>query len=169
MNNERFPGEKEEFEVMGRKVIVEWHHDSDTFPWEFECAFSNSQAFEPELIYRDKYPYEVIVWRDLLGRARRVVDYQEIVKEIKASGLSGEDADKEAQRYCKMLQDWFEDRFCYLGYTVKIEGIEWEDSLWGIHSRFAGEYLDEIKKEAQIQILNYLGNFKPEFYPLPTA
>jgi hypothetical protein len=167
------PFETNELEIEnGLTLKLSWFYESFAqSPWE-QCELSD-RFFTGKWEHRpnkEKRPYECLI----AGSKGSFVVYNfaDAVANLRKQGLSGELADKEARREVKWLEDWFNDKWYYATLIVECEKLKDFDPIsvgcyeYPYHRE---EAETELIVEAKSQIDRIQSNFKPDFYPLPTA
>lgn len=134
-------------EALGHTWTIEWIADHDSAaPWESEDGHGPVSDWTG----RDKRPGELILHAD--RGSRRYYDFQAAVKQARAEGWNvapyewptkGVQANNAAWTDFERLRDWCNDGWHYCGITVKLDGTDFEASLWGIESE-ADEHHETI-------------------------
>jgi hypothetical protein len=105
---------------------------------------------------RDKRPGEMVLNSD--RHSKRYYDFAEAVRIARRdgwdappykTGTPGERAHRAAMRDFEHLKRWCNDSWHWVGYQVKIEGTNYEDSLWGIESDSMEEYTEQAMQGAK--------------------
>jgi len=141
----------------GHYLTIDCENDTDHGP-----PWKDDDGHGPvsEWTTRDKRPGERVLNSD--GHSKRYYDFSEAVKLARKDGwdakpyhkaFPNETASQQAVRAAesdfKYLQDWCEDRWCYVGVIVILRDADGEelgkDSLWGVES--CGDYWRECAVE----------------------
>jgi hypothetical protein len=132
----------------GFRIILNWHYDPDMGPpWKEHDGHGPVSDWTT----RDKRPGERVLCSD--RSSHRFYDYAAAIEEAKRdkwdappykTGTKGEQAARAVERDFQYLRDWCNDKWHWAGYTIKIEGQAYDESLWGIDS----PSMDEFETEA---------------------
>jgi hypothetical protein len=140
----------------GITITVKWYYDIDGGePWD------NSDGHGPvsEWTRREKLPSERVLSSD--HGSCRYYDFQEAVRIAKRdgwdakpfnTGTKGEQAARAVEADFQHLKAWCNDEWHYAGYTVEIDGYDYDESLWGIES----DSMDEYTKTAISDAIEWL-------------
>lgn len=152
-DKERYAGQEEEVLYKGHKIKVKWHYEEcGIIPWE-ECdCYGTVSNWER----RDKYPGEVIIASD--RGSYRFFDLAGLVAELRHDGMTGEEADKAARATCARMKAWCNDEWGYLWASVKVNSIDYEESLGMIESDYAAEPLEDMLEQAKEAIDKHQAN-----------
>ena len=143
----------------GHDWVIEWACDYDSgAPW------ANEDGHGPvsDWTRRDKLPGEMVLNSD--GCSRRYYDFAAAVKQARAEGWNtapynwptkGARAAAAALADFEYLRGWCNDEWGYCGIIVKLDGTDFEASLWGIEST-ADEYHEEVIADLMAECLHQL-------------
>lgn len=150
--------DKTEYPHAGHAVKIEWHYDdSSREPWK-EC---DGHGPVSDWTQRDKKPGERELCRD--RKSKRFYDYGEAIKIAKRdgwdaepykTGSKGEQAVRAVEANFKYLKRWCDGDWHWCGYIVTIDGMDYDESLWGIES----DSQAEMEKEAIQTAKDWLDN-----------
>lgn len=149
-------------EHLGHTITVKWFVDTDSeAPWEHE----DGHGPVSEWTLRDKRPGERVLVTD--RNSHRFYDFSEAVKIAKRdgwdappykTGTPGERAVRAAERDFEYLRGWCNDAWHWAGYTVTIEGMDYDESLWGIDSQSIPRFTADAFNEAIAWLEKELAN-----------
>ena len=139
-------------EYAGRTITIDWFCDTNCeAPWEHE----DGHGTVSDWTRRGKRPGEVVLHED--RGSYRYYDWAEAIKIAKRdgwdappykTGTKGQQADRAVKADFELLEGWCNDDWCWVGYSARIEGMDWEDSLWGIDSPSMAQFEEEVFQSA---------------------
>lgn len=141
--------------IHGHEVTVTWYHDdTNGSPWENEDGHGSVSDWTT----RDKRGGELVLCSD--RSRKRYYDFQEACAISLRDGWDAEpfntgseskrqQAAKAARADYEWLRQWCNDEWHYVGYSVSIEGFDYDESLWGIDSPSMAEFRDEAFDNAE--------------------
>ena len=141
----------------GHDWSVEWVYDTDHgAPWDEE----DGHGPVTDWTSRDKHPGELILNTD--RGSRRYYDFASAVKQARAEGWNtkpynwptkGAQAAAAALADFERMRGWANDDWHYCGIVVKLDGTDFEASLWGIESD-CDDYHEEVIEDLMQQCLH---------------
>ncbi len=142
-----------EYEHAGHTIRIQWHFDQDTgAPWEEH----DGHGPVSDWTRRDRLPGERLLHSD--HGSKRFYDYAEAIKIAKRDGwdakpyktdTKGEQAARAVEADFQWLRSWCNDGWHWCGYTVEIDGMKYDESLWGIDSDSQAEFEKEAVQTAK--------------------
>jgi hypothetical protein len=148
----------------GITITVRWYYDTDMgAPWKEHDGHGDVS----EWTERDKAPGELVLKSD---RYRKLYyDFAGAVRKAREEGwdaepfnkgqeTKGEQAEKAARADFEYLRAWCNDEWHWCGYTVKIDGYDYDESLWGIESTEQ----DQVEEGAFADAIKWLENEQRE-------
>ena len=147
MSSHRFDGDVDSVIYQGRKIKIKWGHDAcHGAPWEENDCYGIVKGWQRS----DKAPGEVILCSDRGDKL--IYDYAGSVANWKKQGMCGQEADKYASQSVKRLKEYLLDNWSYAMARVTIEGLEYEQTMGGIESDNAADYIADLVCEAKSAI-----------------
>lgn len=146
-------------EAHGHEWTVEWAYDADC-----GAPRDNEDGHGPvsDWTSRCKLPGEMVMAND--RGLRRYYDFAAAVKQARAEGWNtapyewptkGAQAAAAALADFEYLSGWCNDAWHYCGITVKLDGTDFEASLWGIESE-GDEHHEEVIADLMAECLHQL-------------
>lgn len=142
-------------------ITVEWFYDyACEAPWEHE----EGHGPVSDWVTRDKHPGELVLCSD--RRSYRYYDYAEAIKIAKRdrwdarpykTGTKGQQAHRAVMADFDYLKRWCDNDWFWCGYVVKIDGTDYDESLWGIDSDSVKEFTNEAFGHAVAWLEKELG------------
>ena len=147
MSSHRYDGQIDSVTHQGRTIKIEWNND-DCYgkPWEENDCYGIVKGWQRS----DKAPGEVILCSNRDDKL--IYDYAGSVAKWKKEGICGQEADQYAKQSVKRLKEYFLDNWSYLFARITIEGLEYEETLGGIESDIAADYIGDLVPEAKSAI-----------------
>lgn len=143
----------ESIEHSGHTITINWFYDQDCeAPWEHE----DGHGPVSEWTNREKRPGERVLVQD--RHSKRYYDFAEAIKIAKRdgwdappykTGTRAQQAARAVERDFEYLKGWCNDEWHWAGYQIEIEGMAYEDSLWGIDSPSIDQFTTEALETAK--------------------
>jgi hypothetical protein len=147
MSSDRFNGDVDCVTYQGRTIKIEWSHDAYCGPpWEESDCYGIVKGWQQS----DKASGEVILCSDRGDKL--IYDYAGSVANWKKQGVCGQQADEMARQSVKRLKEYLLDNWSYAMVRVTIEGLEYEETVSGIESDNAADYIADLVCEAKSAI-----------------
>ncbi len=162
--------ETNKYEYEGRSISIEWHHDESMGePWKEH----DGHGIVSEWTRRDKQPGERVLCSD--RNSYRYYDFAGTMKLAKSEGWGldtkaqialaqklgrelkpGDILAASVEADFEYLRRWCNDDWHWCGYVCKINGTDYDESLWGIDSDSQKEFEAEALEAAKQWLDNEL-------------